>query len=149
MTRQEWTSAEEAALATLAILGARQVAEILDRPVDCVKRKASRMQVSLRKKSEINVTTLSPAAIERVKKTSPAMLCPSCGKRLVVPKLGSCGACHYEALKEAHDEAYAELVAKREYNTSKQRLSRKRRELGVPAPGGRASGGGTTLCQSR
>jgi uncharacterized protein with PIN domain len=134
MRRGPYTYGEEQAIRTLAPLGSHTVALVLDRDVKCLKRKASRMHVSLKKKSEINVTYLSPAILAAIKQHNPGGLCPACGKRLVATREGLCAACHLEALTDAHNAEYARLAAKKPYDVSKQRLKRLRRQMGVRAP---------------
>lgn len=73
--------------------------------------------------------------LERVTSAEGSELCPHCARRPVRNRwTGLCTACSVAALTDAHNEAYRELVAKREYDTSKQRLKRLREELDVPAP---------------
>ena len=129
MERRPWTVQEEAALAMLAYLGAEQVALVLGRPRDAVKKKANRLGVSVRKTSEINVTVLSPEAIRRIRERDPGILCPACGRRLAVPATGICGVCHKQALTQVHRERVAELQAQRDYNQAKQEFSRLRRRV--------------------
>jgi len=136
---RDWTCQEEAALRVLAPLGSRTVALVLDRGLYGVEVKASRMGVSLKKRLEINDRFLTTPMLEAIKRHNPGVLCPACGKALQATRNGLCGACHLEALAEAQNAAYRELVANREYNVAKARLKRKRKELGVAAP--RARGG--------
>lgn len=137
MKRGPYHYGEEQAIWTLAPLGYRAIAHILDRDPECVKRKASRMHASVKKKPEINVPDLSPRMLTAIKERNPDVLCPACGKRLKATRDGLCGACHLEALTDDHNAEYARLVAKRDYDVAKQQLSRKRKELGVKAPRGR------------
>lgn len=136
---RSWTVGEEHALTVLAPLGANQIAELLGRTPRAVRHKASRMGVSVKKDRETFGTVLAQSVIDYVRRRDPEMLCPWCGERLVsIKSTGLCGVCHYQKLKEAHDRAYAELAAtkaaKRAYDTSKQQLSRLRKEMGVKAP---------------
>ncbi|MHB1324011.1 MAG: hypothetical protein ACYCXZ_06675 [Coriobacteriia bacterium] len=142
MRRGPYTYGEEQTIVVLAPLGQHAVAFILDRDVRCVKRKASRMHVSLRKRVQINVTSLSPRMLDAIKSHNPDALCPACGKRLVATRDGLCGACHLEALTDNHNAEYAKLAAKKPYDVSKQQLKRLRKDLGVSAP--RSRGGDAT-----
>ena len=73
--------------------------------------------------------------LERVTSSEGADLCPRCATRPIRhSRLGLCTACAFRALADAHNEAYAELEAQREYDVSKQRLKRLREEMGVKAP---------------
>ncbi|MCK8113972.1 hypothetical protein [Anaerosoma tenue] len=73
--------------------------------------------------------------LERVTSSEGAELCPHCARRPIRhPRLGLCTACARRSLADAHNEAYAELEAQREYDVAKQRLKRVREELGVTAP---------------
>ena len=129
-----WSVSEESAIAVLGFLGAREVAQILGRTESGVRRKASRLGYSVKKKSEMSVTELSQAALDHLTKRAPGLVCPSCGLRLAGPS-GVCAVCHKVALTDAHNERLAELAAHQEYNVAKQRLRRERRKLGVTAPG--------------
>ena len=135
----DWTCQEEAALKTLAPLGSHTVALILDRGVYSVEAKASRLGVSLKRTLTIDDRFLTTPMLDAIKRHNPGALCPACGKALQATRDGLCGACHLEALTDAHNAAYRELVAKREYDTAKQCLKRERARLGVSAPGSRAS----------
>lgn len=130
-----YTTAEEAAIRDLAELGSKAVAQILDRDVESVQRKASRLGISLKKKSQISVRFLSGREIDAISRHSEALLCPACGKAFSVASSGLCGLCHLEYLTDEHRQAYRRLVLEREYNVAKKQLSRKRKELGVRAPG--------------
>jgi len=137
--RGPYTWGEESAIETLAPLGAQYVALILGRDVDCVRRKASRMGVSLAKSFEINVRDMSEKQLRAITRLNPLLLCPSCGKRFVNTLSGVCDLCHLEALTTNHNAEYRRLSveADRTYNTAKKRLSRLREDLGVPAPRGK------------
>lgn len=137
MRRGPYTYGEEAAIAVLAPLGAHYVALVLGRDVECVRRKASRLGVSVKKSSDINVRNLSDSQLAAIKRLNPGMLCPACARRFVNTPAGVCDLCHLKALKANHDAEYRRLslAAMREYNTSKKRLSVLRRDLGVDAPG--------------
>ena len=136
MKRGPYTYGEEAAIATLAELGAHYVALVLDRDIECVRRKASRMGVSLKHRAQIDVRNLSEAQLKTIKHLNPGMLCPSCAKRFVNTPSGVCDLCHLHALKTNHDAEYRRLAlqAKRDYNVSKKHLSRLRKSVGVQAP---------------
>jgi len=110
---------------------------VLTRSVTSVRMKASRMGRSLKKKSQINVTDLTQAALDHVKRHNSGLVCPACGARLVATPSGLCGVCHKQALAEAHRESLAELTAHRDYNVAKQDLSRARKKAGVRASKGR------------
>lgn len=137
-----WTYTEEQIVVMFADHGVPIIAQILDdrHTHSAVRKKAERMGVSVKKKSEISVADLSQVAIDTLRKRGSTMLCPMCGKRFVAVKsTGLCCVCHKHELTDAHNAAYAELVANQDYNAAKQRLSRKRKELKVKAP--RARGG--------
>lgn len=136
---QPWSVQDEAALALLAFLGYEQLAVVFDRTPNCVKRKASRLGVSVKRKSEINVTAMSPAAIERLRDRAPGLLCPVCGRRLAVDKLGGvCAVCHKQALTQAHLDKLAEVEAQRALWRARQNLTRERKRL-VRDSGGEAA----------
>ena len=142
MRRGPYTYGEEHAIAVLAPLGAHYVALVLDRDEDCLRRKASRLGVSLRKSSEINVRDLSEKQLRAVMRLNPTLLCPACGKRFVNTSSGFCDLCHLYALKTNHDAEYRRLAVKatRDYNTSKQRLRRLRKSIKAE-PGYDTAGG--------
>ncbi len=127
-----WTCSEEQALATLADLGTSQLAVIFARSRGCIKKKASRLGVSVKRKSEIRVTELSPSVVEHVRRINRGVLCPTCGKRLVaIATTGLCGVCHKGVLIEAHNERLSELEQQREINRLKKAEQRIRDELGI------------------
>ncbi len=135
MERRPWTVAEEQALRRLAPLGANQLAEIFNRTTSAIRKKCSRLEISVKKDPQSHVTDLSQPVIDYIRRYESGLLC-TCGKRFVaVKRTGLCGVCHLEYLKARHDEAYAELAAtrtaKQDYDTSKQQLRRLREEMGV------------------
>ncbi len=135
----QWTSSEEAALATLGFLGVTQVCFLLELPPAAVKTKASRMKVSLKRKSEINATELQPAVLERLRQRDPSLICPGCGRRLAVARLGSCGPCHKQALIDVHNEKLADVEAQRALWKARQQLTRSRKHLKAESGGEAAS----------
>lgn len=125
MIRHQWTVGEERALAVLAPLGLNQVAEILGRTPGCVKKKAHRLGVSVKKETAIYGTELSPSVIEYVKRHESAMLCPACGLRLVgVRSSGLCGVCHFKALSQHRQEEAETQAAIREHRRISKQLLR-------------------------
>lgn len=75
------------------------------------------------------------ALLDYIKGATGAELCPRCAVRPIAARSnGLCSVCHKHALTEATDAVYAELVASREHAAARQRLKRKREELGVEAP---------------
>jgi hypothetical protein len=132
-----YTYGEEHAIAVLAPLGAHYLAIVLDRDVECVRRKASRLGVSVKKRpGGFDVREMSEAQLRIIVRLNPGLLCPSCGKRFINTPSGVCDLCHLRALTTNHDLEYRRLAldAKRDYDTAKQRLSRKRKDLGAKAP---------------
>lgn len=116
----------------LADLGLDAVAMILRRSRTGVAKKASRMEVSVKKKSRINVNELSVAMVEVIRRRNSKALCPTCAKRLAaVATSGLCGACHKQVLIEAHYDRLSELEAQREINRIKKAEQRIRDELGI------------------
>lgn len=90
------------------------------------------MEVSVKKKSQINVNELSVAMVEVIRRRNSSALCPRCVKRLVaVSATGLCGVCHKQALVDAHNERLSELEAQREINRIKKAEQRIRDELGI------------------
>ena len=132
-----WTTAEEAAIRDLAHLGSRAVAQVLDRDIETVQRKASRLGISLKRRSQISVRFLSGRELEAIRRHGDALLCPACGKAFSVASTGLCGLCHLEYLTDAHKRETRRLALTRDYNTAKKQLERKRKEMGVPAPRGK------------
>ena len=125
----DYTTGDELAIAALAPFGARFVALVLGRSVNAVKLKAGRMEpkVSLRRKSQISDTVLTPAQVEAIKHRRPGIVCSRCGYRLASPKLdGVCGVCHKEDLIAVHLKNLAEVRAEREQKAAEDR---KQREL--------------------
>lgn len=130
-----WVYQEEQCIAALGFMGAVQLGVILGRSPGCIRKKASRLNYSVKRKSQITVTELSQEALDHLTKRAPRLICPACGLRLVInEKLGACPVCLKVALTDAHKEKLAELAAHRDYNVAKQQLRRERKKLGVAAP---------------
>jgi hypothetical protein len=123
---------EEQALAVLADLGAPQLAVVFARSPRGIQKKAERLGVSVKKKSQINVAELSQVTVEYIRRVNRGAVCPACGKRLVAIEVsGLCGWCHKGVLIEAHNERLSELEQQREINRLKKAEQRIRDELGI------------------
>lgn len=130
MRQRAWTVGEEKALAVLADLGDEQIAAALGRSRKSVRNKASRLGVSVKRRSKLTGTELGQVALDRIKRNDPGLLCPVCGKRLIgVARTGLCGVCHKLALTEAHKAKVAEAEAQRELWKWQQKSSRAKRGL--------------------
>ena len=124
----------------LGFLGVKAVCVILERGPGSVKPKASRMGVSLRKKTQMDATVLQPAVLERLRQRAPGLVCPSCGMRLASDKLGGvCGPCHKQVLIDVHLEKLAEIESQRELWKARQQLRRGRKRLAAETGGDAAS----------
>mgnify|MGYP001024828896 FL=1 len=125
-----WTHAEEEALRHLAHLGARHLSVAFDRSIDSIKWKAGTLGLSLRRReSHTDSTPCGEATIRRIRALLRADLCPACGKRAIgVRSTGLCGPCHYEKLREVHEEAIAEREAQRRLWAARSKLHRLRGE---------------------
>jgi ribosomal protein L37AE/L43A len=140
--QRAWSTQDEAALAVLAFLGVEQVAVVLDRTPSCVRKKANRLGIPVKRICGTTVLNLSTAAVERLRSTW--LLCPRCGKRLAVERLGGvCGVCHKDDLTAAHLAKLAEVQAEREAQrrlwAARQQLTRARRRLAKETGGDAAS----------
>lgn len=106
-----WTHAEEEALRYLASrLSGPELAVAFGRSHQAIRNKAWRLGVELTGQS--NGTDLgqqTPAVLRRVVEIINGQLCPACAKRAIgVKSTGLCGPCHYDHLRQAHEEAIAE-----------------------------------------
>lgn len=95
--------------------------------------------VDLEKAGRIDLAAIERRVVaDAIERTKPiedrTPLCPACSKRPVRKTIGLCDVCYREGMADAHDEEFAKLNAQRRLWTSRQRLKRLRRELGVKAP---------------
>lgn len=130
---RHWTHAEEEALRILGPqIGGPACAEALDRSVEAVRMRAKRLGVSLRRRRTLDpilTRSLSGAVLRRIRELTTAELCPSCGRRAIgVKSTGLCGPCHYDHLRQAHEEAIAEREAQRRLWAARSKLHRLRGE---------------------
>ena len=69
----------------------------------------------------------TPAVLRRVVEIVNGQLCPACAKRAIgVKSTGLCGPCHYDHLRQAHEEAIAEREAQRRLWAARSKLHRLR-----------------------
>ena len=73
-------------------------------------------------------------ALERAAADPDAELCPACGCRPITTARGLCRVCYDRRLVEGLYEKLAELDSHREHDVAKQRVHRRRVELGLPLP---------------
>lgn len=63
------------------------------------------------------------------------VICPHCGVNVVLPwhksgtRFGICDTCHKKLKARAHEQALSYLEAQREYDASRQKTYRKRKEI--------------------
>ena len=78
----------------------------------------------------------TPAVLRRVAEIIDAELCPSCGKRAIgVKSTGLCGPCHYDRLREVHEEEIAKVEGQRALWAARSKLRRRRASLAsTPQP---------------
>lgn len=124
-----WTHAEEEALRYLASrLSGPELAVAFGRSHQAIRNKAWRLGVELTGQS--NGTDLgqqSPAVLRRVVEIVNGQLCPACARRAIgVKSTGLCGPCHYDHLRQAHEEAIAEREAQRRLWAARSKLYRLR-----------------------
>lgn len=128
---RSWTHAEEEALRYLASrLSGPELAVAFGRSHQAIRNKAWRLGVELTGQS--NGTDLgqqTPAVLRRVVEIINGQLCPACAKRAIgVKSTGLCGPCHYDHLRQAHEEAIAEREAQRRLWAARSKLHRLRGE---------------------
>ena len=124
-----WTHAEEEALRYLASrLSGPELAVAFGRSHQAIRNKAWRLGVELTGQS--NGTDLgqqTPAVLRRVVEIINGQLCPACAKRSIgVKSTGLCGPCHYDHLRQAHEEEIAEREAQRRLWAARSKLHRLR-----------------------
>ena len=125
---RSWTHAEEEALRYLASrLTGRELAEAFGRSYSSVKVKACRLGIAIGTACETDLKPTSPAVLKRVVEIINVGLCPACAKRAIgVKSTGLCGPCHYEKLREVHEEEIAKADAQRDLMASRAKLYRRR-----------------------
>jgi len=133
-----WTHAEEEALRYLASrLSGPELAVAFGRSHQAIRNKAWRLGVELTGQS--NGTDLgqqTPAVLRRVVEIINAELCPCCGKRSIgVRSTGLCGPCHYERLRDVHEEKVAKADAQRDLWAARSKLYRRRVAAGANCGG--------------
>jgi hypothetical protein len=126
---RSWTHAEEEALRYLASrLSGPELAVAFGRSHQAIRNKAWRLGVELTGQS--NGTDLgqqTPAVLRRVVEIINGQLCPACAKRAIgVKSTGLCGPCHYDHLRQAHEEEIAEREAQRRLWAARSKLHRLR-----------------------
>ena len=126
---KSWTHAEEEALRYLASrLSGPELAVAFGRSHQAIRNKAWRLGVELTGQS--NGTDLgqqTPAVLRRVVEIINGQLCPACAKRAIgVKSTGLCGPCHYDHLRQAHEEEIAEREAQRRLWAARSKLHRLR-----------------------
>jgi len=131
---RSWTHAEEEALRYLASrLSGPELAIAFGRSHVAIRVKACRLGIELGGRScETNLKQQTPAVLRRVVEIVNAELCPSCGKRAIgVKSTGLCGPCHFERLREVHEEEIAKADAQRELWAARSKLYRRRVSAGA------------------
>ena len=125
---RSWTHAEEEALRYLASrLSGPELALAFGRSHDAIKLKASRLGVSIGKTCDTEMTPATPAVLRRVVEIINGQLCPACATRAIgVKSTGLCGPCHYDHLRQAHEEEIAEREAQRRLWAARSKLHRLR-----------------------
>lgn len=126
---RSWTHAEEEALRYLAPrLSGPELAAAFDRTHAAIKIKASRLGIQIGKTEDTHtIPAHSPAVLKRVVEIISAGLCPACAKRAIgVKSTGLCGPCHYEKLREVHEEEVAKAEAQRRLWAARSKLHRRR-----------------------
>ncbi|MGD9498801.1 MAG: hypothetical protein AB7Y46_21080 [Armatimonadota bacterium] len=125
---RSWTHAEEEALRYLASrLSGQELAVAFGRTYPALKMKASRIGVAIGDCRVTDLLPTSPAVLRRVVEIVNGQLCPACAKRAIgVKSTGLCGPCHYDHLRQAHEEAIAEREAQRRLWAARSKLHRLR-----------------------
>lgn len=135
---KSWTHAEEEALRYLAPrLSGPELAIAFGRSYPAIRTKACRLRIELGRKScATDSQQQTPAVLRRVVEITGAELCPSCGKRAIgVKSTGLCGPCHYDRLREVHEEEIAKIEGQRALWASRSKLRRRRAAVGsIPEP---------------
>jgi hypothetical protein len=129
---RSWTHAEEEALRYLASrLTGPELAVAFGRTHQAIRHKAWRLGIELTGGGRgTDLEQQTPAVLRRVVEIINAELCPCCGKRAIgVRRTGLCGPCHYERLREVHEEEIALIEAQRELWASRSKLRRRRSSL--------------------
>ncbi len=124
-----WTHAEEEALRYLASrLSGPELAVAFGRSHQAIKHKAMRLGVELAGRGcGTEMEPQSPAVLRRVVEIVNGQLCPACAKRTIgVKSTGLCGPCHYDHLRQAHEEEIAEREAQRRLWAARSKLHRLR-----------------------
>ena len=129
-----WTTAEEEALRYLAPrLSGPELAVAFGRSHASIRTKASRLRIRLGEFRATHLQQQTPAVLRRVAQIMNAELCPSCGTRAIgVKSTGLCGPCHYDRLREVHEEEIARIEGQRALWAARSKLRRRRSSLSPP-----------------
>lgn len=126
---RSWTHAEEEALRYLASrLSGPELAVAFGRTHMAIRNKACRLGIELSGATcATDLQQQTPAVLRRVVEIINAELCPCCGKRTIgVRSTGLCGPCHFDRLREVHEEEIAKADAQRELMAARAKLYRRR-----------------------
>lgn len=121
MTNKEWTTGEIQVLRTFNGIGAKALAQLLERSVNSIEHKARELRVSLEiTPSDINVEQVTDKILIRLHEVTQLQVCPMCGKRMAVMRTGMCRCCHLDQLIALREEQLAEEIRLRKLTKIRQ-----------------------------
>lgn len=135
MSLRPWNTGELKVLREFAGLGARGVAQLLERSEKSVQAKARELRISLVATGEvISVHGAEVKILERIRKAPELEICPLCGTRLANMKsTGICRVCHLDQLITLREVQMLETARERKLT----KLRQEKRRLRVCATCGR------------
>lgn len=128
MTQRPWNTGEIRVLKTYASLGARGVAQLLERTESSVQAKAKELRVSLITTGEdINIEGVDVKILARIRQAADLNICPLCGQRLANMKsTGICRVCHLDQLITLREVQMLETARERKLTKLRQEKRRLR-----------------------
>lgn len=121
MTSKEWTTGEIQVLRTFRNIGAKGLAQLLERSISSVEHKARDLGVSLEiTPTDVNVETVTDKILMRLYEVTNLQICPMCGKRLATMRTGMCRCCHLDQLIALREEQLAEEIRLRKLTKIRQ-----------------------------
>lgn len=128
MTQRPWNTGEIKVLKTYASLGARGVAQLLERSETSVQAKAREMKVSLVVTGQdINIEGIDMKILSRIRQAADLNICPLCGVRLAnMRATGICRVCHLDQLITLREVQMLETARERKLTKLRQEKRRLR-----------------------
>lgn len=128
MSIRPWNTGELKVMKLYSGLGARVLAQLLERSVGSVESKARELKISLVTTGEdFDVTNVGTKLLARIQASPDLHLCPLCGVRLAIMKsTGICRVCHLDQLISLREVQLLEVARERKLTKLRQEKRRLR-----------------------